>query len=181
MTRPCGGMSHARIGGGRRPPRCRGERPVLPCPIGRRLSGFVSVWARSIFSSSCVVVRAWCLVSAALLRAAARGGRARCVRFEVRRACACCCPVAAADAAAVRAQRLSRCLARRPGAVRAWRLRARARWGNKRPGGRPRRGRFWNYRKHAFHASNSYVGESGCGLRVFFRSPGSSQAGQATH
>ena len=126
MTRPCGGMSHARIGGGRRPPRCRGERPVLPCPIGRRLSGFVSVWARSIFSSSCVVVRAWCLVSAALLRAAARGGRARCVRFEVRRACACCCPVAAADAAAVRAQRLSRCLACWPGAVRAWRLRARA-------------------------------------------------------
>jgi hypothetical protein len=25
--------------------------------------GFVPVWARSIFSSSCVVVRAWCLVS----------------------------------------------------------------------------------------------------------------------
>ena len=33
----------------------------------------------------------------------------------------------------------------------------------------------------AFYAPNSYVGESGCGLRVFFRSPETSQAGQATH
>ena len=54
--------------------------------------------ARSIFSSSCVVVRAWCLVSAALLLAAAQGGRARCVRCAVRCACACYSPVAAADA-----------------------------------------------------------------------------------
>ena len=37
------------------------------------------------------------------------------------------------------------------------------------------------YRKHAFHAPNSYVGKSGCGLRVIFRSPGTSQAGQAAH
>ena len=33
--------------------------------------GFVPVWARSIFSSSCVVVRAWCLVP---------GVRRRCFR-----------------------------------------------------------------------------------------------------
>ena len=36
--------------------------------------------------------------------------------------------------------------------------------------------------KCAFRASNSHVGQSGCSLRVFFRSPGTSQAGQeATH
>ena len=39
-------------------------------PIG--VSGFVSVWALSIFSSSCVVVRAWCLESGG----AATGGGA---------------------------------------------------------------------------------------------------------
>ena len=52
------------------------------------VSSVVSVWARSIFSSSCVDVRAWCLVSAALLPAAAQGGRARCVRCAVRCVCA---------------------------------------------------------------------------------------------
>ena len=45
--------------------------------------GFVPVWARSIFSSSRVVVRAWCLMprsSAALLPLAALCERARCAR-----------------------------------------------------------------------------------------------------
>ena len=69
------------------------------------------VWALSIFSSSCVVVCAWCLESAALLLATVLGERARRVRLAVRRACACCCPVAAAVAAAARALGLSRCQA----------------------------------------------------------------------
>ena len=85
--RPCGCSSHARMGGkGRRParatgPRCRGDTQFSLAPsIG--VFGFVPVWARSIFSSSRVVVRAWCLMprsSAALLRrrcyASARGVR----------------------------------------------------------------------------------------------------------
>ena len=37
MTRPCGGVSHARIGGTRRPLRGRGRRSVSPYPIDRRL------------------------------------------------------------------------------------------------------------------------------------------------
>ena len=37
VTRLRGGVSHARMGGGRRRPRCRGDRPVLPYPIDRRL------------------------------------------------------------------------------------------------------------------------------------------------
>ena len=37
MTRPCGAVSHARMGGTRRPLRCRGGRPVSPCPIDPRL------------------------------------------------------------------------------------------------------------------------------------------------
>ena len=89
---------------------------MAPSRIG--VSGFVPVWARIIFSSSCVVGRAWCLASAALLLAAAWGGRARCARLAVRRACACCCPAAAADAAAVRAPRLSRC--QRAGPAQCW-------------------------------------------------------------
>ena len=38
VTRPCGGVSHARTRGTRRPPRCRGGRPVSPYPIGRAAS-----------------------------------------------------------------------------------------------------------------------------------------------
>ena len=115
------------MGGGRRTPRFRADAQFCRTPsIG--VSGFVPVWARSIFSSSCVVVRAWCLESAALLLAAAPGERARRVRLAVRRACACCCPVAAADAAATRTLRLSRCQARVLCVVRAWRSRERARW-----------------------------------------------------
>ena len=64
------------------------------------VSGFVPVWARSIFSSSsCAVVRAWCLEFGG---AAAGGGamRARAVRAARRAACSrvvlpcgcgCCC------------------------------------------------------------------------------------------
>ena len=79
-------------------------------PVGA--SGFAPVWALSTFPSSCAVVRAWCLESAALLLAAVLGERARCVRRAVlRRACACRCPVATAVAAAACALRLSRCLA----------------------------------------------------------------------
>ena len=54
MTGPCGGVSHARMGGGRRPPRCRGGGPFCRAPsIG--VFGVVSLRARSIFSSSFVV------------------------------------------------------------------------------------------------------------------------------
>ena len=125
--------SHALMGGTRRAPRCRGGGPVFPYPsIG--VSGFAPVWALSIFSSSCVVVRAWCLESAALLLAAVLGERARRVRRAVRRACACCCPVAVAIAAAACALRLSWCAACVQCEVRAWRLRARARWVQRRGG-----------------------------------------------
>ena len=51
MSRPFGGVSHARIRGTRRTPRFRGGRLVLPYPSDRASSGFVSVWARSIFSA----------------------------------------------------------------------------------------------------------------------------------
>ena len=73
-------------------------------------------------------VRGVCLESAALLLAAALGGRTRCVRLAVRRACACCCPVAAAIAVAARALRLSCCQACLRCAVRARLPRAHARW-----------------------------------------------------
>ena len=69
-------------------------------------------------------VRGVCLESAALLLAAALGGRTRCVRLAVRRACACCCPVGAAVAAAACALRLLRCRACVPCEVRARRLHA---------------------------------------------------------
>ena len=73
------------MGGGRRTPRCRGGRPFCRTPsIG--VSGFVPVWARSSFSSSCVVVRAWCLE----FGGAATGGgavRARVVRAAHSAAC----------------------------------------------------------------------------------------------
>jgi len=111
VTRPCGGASHARMGGGRRTPRCRGGGQVLPCPIDHRpasRSGVVSFRARGIFLSSFVVGRAWCLARAALLLAAAECGRARCVRCAVRRVSAFCSPVAAAGAAAADSRRLSR-------------------------------------------------------------------------
>ena len=92
--------------------------------------GFVPVWARSIFSSSCVVVRAWCLVP---------GVRRRCFRrrcyASARGACGVqggvlargAAPVAAAAAAAACALRLSRRRARVPWKVRArWLRGARA-------------------------------------------------------
>ena len=95
-------------------------------PIG--VFGFVPVWARSIFSSSCVVVRARCLVlgvqccwsSAAVLPAAVLCERARCARRARRRARSWCCPVsAAAAAAAACALRLTRHRACMPWKVRA--------------------------------------------------------------
>ena len=88
--------------------------------------GFVPVWARSIFSSSRVVVRAWCLVpqsSAALPPAAVLCERARRARRAGWRARARCCSVAAAAAAAACVLRLSRWRARVAWRVRAWRLR----------------------------------------------------------
>ena len=88
--------------------------------------GFVPVWARSIFLSSRVVVRAWCLMpqsSAALLPVAVLCERARCARRAGWRARARCCSVAAAAAAAARVLRLSRWRARVAWRVRAWRLR----------------------------------------------------------
>ena len=87
------------MGGGRRPPRCRGDGPALPYPVGRRLQLCVRAGMQHLFVVVRRHVRPWCLESAALLLAAARGGRARCVRLAVRRACACCCHVAAVDAA----------------------------------------------------------------------------------
>ena len=63
------------------------------------VSGFVPVWARSIFSSSCVVVRAWYVE----FGGAATGGgavRARvvhaarsaaCLRVVLSCGCGCCC------------------------------------------------------------------------------------------
>ena len=86
---------------GRRPSVAVPHRSASPalCPCGHPAS----------FSSSCVVVRVWCLESAALLQVAVLGERARCVRRAVRRACTCCCPVAAAATAAARALGLSRC------------------------------------------------------------------------
>ena len=77
--------------------------------------GFAPVWARSIFSSSRVVVRVCCLMpqgSAALLPLAALCG---CVRRARR--------VAAGAAAAACVLRLSRWRARVAWRVRAWRLR----------------------------------------------------------
>ena len=52
------------------------------------VSGFVPMWARSIFSSSCVVVRAWCLE----VGGAASGGgamRMRAVHAACMAACSC--------------------------------------------------------------------------------------------
>ena len=94
--------------------------------------GFVPVRARSIFSSSFVVVRAWRLAfrsSAVPLLAAALRRRVRCARRAGRRARAWCCrcSVAAAVAAAVCALRLSWRWARAPWGVRArWMQGARA-------------------------------------------------------
>ena len=89
--------------------------------------GFVPVWARSIFSSSRVVVRVWCLMprsSAALLPAAVLCGRVRRARRAGWRARARCCSVASvAVAAAACVLRLSRRRARVAWRVRAWRLR----------------------------------------------------------
>ena len=63
--------SHGRKRGGpraQRGPVAGADTQFLRSPsIG--VSGFVPVWARSIFSSSCVVVRAWCLVSGVWRRA----------------------------------------------------------------------------------------------------------------
>ena len=73
--------------------------------------GFVPMWARSIFSSSRVVVRAWCLVllefggTASAVVLCERAWRARRAGW---RAHARCCSVAAAAAAAARVLRLSR-------------------------------------------------------------------------
>ena len=78
-------------------------------PIG--VFGFVPVWARSIFSSSRVVVRAWCLVpqsSAALPPVAVLCERAWRARRAGWRARARCCSVAAAAAAAACVLRFSR-------------------------------------------------------------------------
>ena len=88
VARLCGGVNHARMRRTRRQPRCRGGGPVSPYSIDRRLRLCVRLGTQQHLSSSCVVVRAWCLVfrclvSTALLLAAARGGRARCVRFAV--------------------------------------------------------------------------------------------------
>ena len=69
-----------------------GATPQFPRAPSIGVFGFVPVWARSIFSSSFVVVRAWCLESAAPLLAAALGERARRVRLAVRRVCACTRP-----------------------------------------------------------------------------------------
>ena len=63
-------------------PRCRGDTKFSLAPsIG--VFGFVPVWARSIFSSSCVVVRAWCVGvwwpgACGVLAAGARARRAAC-------------------------------------------------------------------------------------------------------
>ena len=89
--------------------------------------GFVPLWARSIFSSSRVVVRAWCPMprsSAALAPAAVLCERARCARRAGWRARARCCSMAlVAGAAAARVLRLSRRRARVAWRLRAWRLR----------------------------------------------------------
>ena len=110
-------------------PRCRGDSPVLACPIDRRLRLCARVGTQHLFvvvrRRSCVVSGAW--RSAALLPAAVLCVCARCVRRAGRRARAWCCPVAAAAAAAACALRLSRCRARVPWKVRArWLRGARA-------------------------------------------------------
>ena len=46
--------------------------------------GFVPVWARSIFSSSCVVVRAWCLVPVVRRRVRGTSGRSASAACGVR-------------------------------------------------------------------------------------------------
>ena len=113
------------MGGGRRQPRCRGGGPVLPYPIdpSTGVSGFVPVWACSIFSSTCVVVRAWCLQFGG---ATAGGGAVRARVVRAARSAACLrvllpC-VAAAAAAAACALQLWRWWAYVPWKVRAWRL-----------------------------------------------------------
>ena len=89
--------------------------------------GFVPVWARSIFSSSRVVVRVCCLMpqsSAALLPMAALCGCVRRARRAGWRARARCCSVAlVAVAAAACVLRLSWWRARVAWRMRAWRLR----------------------------------------------------------
>ena len=71
LSRPCGGVSHARMGGGRRRSRCRGDCPVLPCPIDPSIgvSGVVvSLRARSIFFAPWALgayLCRWLVVSAA--------------------------------------------------------------------------------------------------------------------
>ena len=59
-VRPCGGVSHARMGGTSRPPRCRGGRQVLPYPIDRRLRLCARVGTQHLFA---VVRRRSCVVS----------------------------------------------------------------------------------------------------------------------
>ena len=71
---------------------------MLPYPIDRRLRLCARVHSASFRRRVSSFVRG-VLEPVALLLAAVLGERARCVRLAVRRACAWCCPVAAAYAA----------------------------------------------------------------------------------
>ena len=131
--RPCGCSSHARTWEekGGHPRAQRGPVAGATTKFHRAPStgvfGFAPVWARSIFSSSCVVVRAWCVMpqsSAALLPVAVLCERVLLAWRAGWRARAQCCSVAvAAAAAAACVLRLSRRRARVAWRVRAWRLR----------------------------------------------------------
>ena len=67
-----------------------GRTPSVALTPSTGVSGFAPVWALSIFSSSCVVIRPWCLESAALLLAtgggAGRAGAARAAQCGARAA-----------------------------------------------------------------------------------------------
>ena len=90
MTRPCGAVSHARMGGTRRPPRCRGGRPVLSRPIDRRLRRCVLAGTQHLF----VVVRRHSCVMSGVWRRRCCCGRRR--EASWRGACAAPCGVRAA-------------------------------------------------------------------------------------
>ena len=99
--RPCGCSSHARMGGERRRParatgpRCRGDRPVLACPIDRRLRLCAHVGTQHLF----VVARRRSCVAPGVRRRFLFGGGARRLR-AVRAARRAACSRAGAQAGA---------------------------------------------------------------------------------
>ena len=80
-----GGVSHARMEGGRRTPRCWGGGAVLLCPIDWRLRRCVLSGTRHLF----VVVRRWSCVVSGASGAATSGGVMRAGAVHARRSAMC--------------------------------------------------------------------------------------------